>query len=111
MQNEVAAYLNIDRTTYSRYEENILDAYPMDKLKKAAELFDVELKYLLDDYNSFLYKDQGRQIKKLRKRLGLTQSQLAKCLNVGLGTLKKWEQNKVNMQKHNYLKLLAYMKK
>lgn len=106
LQRDVAVALEVDRTTYSRYEENVLEAYPLDKLAKAAELFHIDITSLLDDYNLFLYRNQGQQIKRLRKSLKLTQSQFAKYINTPLGTLKKWEQNRVNIQKSTYKKLL-----
>lgn len=105
LQRDVAVALEVDRTTYSRYEENVLEAYPLDKLAKAAELFHIDITSLLDDYNLFLYRNQGQQIKRLRKSLKLTQSQFAKYINTPLGTLKKWEQNRVNIQKKTYKKL------
>lgn len=106
LQSEVAKVMGVDRTTYSRYEENVLEAYPLDKLTKAAEFFEIDVTSLLDDYNLFLYRGQGQQIKRLRKSLNLTQSKFAKYIGVPLGTLKKWEQNKVNIQKKTFEKLL-----
>ena len=106
LQRDVAKVIGIDRTTYSRYEENVLEAYPLDKLSKAAELFGIDVTALLDDYNLFLYHGQGRQIKELRKSMELTQSEFAKYISVPLGTLKKWEQNRVNIQKKAFKKLL-----
>lgn len=100
--------MEVDRTTYSRYEENVLEAYPLDKLAKAAELFKIDVISLLDDYNLFLYHGQGQQIKRLRKSLNLTQSEFAKYIGVSLGTLKKWEQNRVNIQKKTFEKFLSF---
>lgn len=100
--------MGVDRTTYSRYEENVLEAYPLDKLAKAAELFKIDVISLLDDYNLFLYHGQGQQIKRLRKSLNLTQSEFAKYIGVSLGTLKKWEQNRVNIQKKTFEKFLSF---
>lgn len=102
----MAIAMGVDRTTYSRYEENVLEAYPLDKLAKAAELFHVDVTALLDDYNLFLYHGQGQQIKRLRKSLKLTQSEFAKYMGVPLGTLKKWEQNRANIQKKSFEKFL-----
>ena len=41
--------------------------------RKLAELFEVPLENLLDDYNLFLFAGTGEQIKAIRQRLGLTQ--------------------------------------
>jgi len=110
LQSEVARAIGVDRTTYSRYEENVLEVYPLDKLLKAAELFRIDVTSLLDDYNLFLYNGQGEQIKRLRKAMKLTQSELAKCLDTPLGTLKKWEQNRVSIQKKSFKKLSELLK-
>ena len=40
-------------------------------MEKLAELFEVPLENLLDDYNLFLLRGQGEQIKAIRQRLGL----------------------------------------
>lgn len=105
LQRDVAKVMGIDRTTYSHYEGNILEAYPLDKLAKAASIFNINITNLLDDYNLFLYHGQGEQIKRLRKSMKLTQSEFAKYISVPLGTLKKWEQNRVNVQKKTFEKL------
>lgn len=106
LQRDVAKAMEVDRTTYSRYEDNVLEAYPIDKLSKAAKLFGIDVTSLLDDFNLFLYNGQGKQIKGLRKSMKLTQSQFAKYIDTPLGTLKKWEQNKVSIQKKTFKKLL-----
>lgn len=110
LQRDVAKAMGVDRTTYSHYEENILDSYPLDKLEQAATLFQLDLIDLLDEYNLFLYRGQGQKIKELRKSLRLTQSEFAKSIHVPLGTLKKWEQNKVRMQKDSFAKIQALNK-
>lgn len=109
LQSQVARAMEVDRTTYSRYEENVLEAYPLDKITKAAELFQVDVTALLDEYNLFLYHGQGQQIKRLRKSMKLTQSEFAKYIGVPLGTLKKWEQNRGNMQKRMFEQLRLSM--
>lgn len=106
LQRDIAKVMEVDRTTYSRYEDNVLDAYPLDKLSKAAELFGIDITSLLDDFNLFLYSGQVKQIKGLRKSMNLTQSQFAKRIDTPLGTLKKWEQDNTNIPKTAFQKLL-----
>ena len=110
LQRDVAKVMEVDRTTYSRYEDNVLDAYPLDKLSKAAELFGIDVTSLLDDFNLFLYNGQGKQIKGLRRSMKLTQSQFAKIIETPLGTLKKWEQDNANIPKTSFQKLLQLQK-
>lgn len=105
LQRDVAKAMGVDRTTYARYEEAVLDAYPLDKLAKAAECFHVDVTALLDAYNLFLYHGQGQQIKRLRKAMKLTQSGLAELLGVSLGTVKRWEQEQIKLSKLTYLSL------
>jgi len=52
------------------------DSYPIDMLKRIAKLLGVKLTDLLDDYNTFLYRGQAKQVSELRQRLGLTQKLL-----------------------------------
>ena len=104
-QRDVARVMEIDRTTYSNYEENTQDSYPLDKLEKAANLFGIPVTAMLDDYNLFLFRGQGKQIKELRKSMKLTQFQFAGFLGIPIGTLKNWEQNRVCIQKSNFEKL------
>ena len=93
LQRDVADYAGIDRSTYMSYETGERDYYPLDKLSKIAELLDVDITKLLDDYNRFLFDGQGEQIRRFRKLNGLTQADLARMLNVHTGTVKKWESN------------------
>ena len=68
-QRDVADYAGIDRSTYIHYEEGGRDYYPKEHMEKLAELFEVTLEDLLDNYNLFLLR--GRR--KLRfKRIAST---------------------------------------
>lgn len=58
-QRDVADYAGIDRSTYIHYEEAGRDFYPKEHMEKLAELFEVPLEDLLDDYNLFLLRGQG----------------------------------------------------
>ena len=99
LQREVADYLGIERTTYNAYEVGLRDYYPIDILKPIAELFEVDMADLLDEYNAFLWAGQASQVKALRKEMGLTQSDFAAKFDVYIYMVKRWEQGKVRMTK------------
>lgn len=106
-QIDIADYLGIDRGTYSSYEEHHKDYYAPEIMDRIAELLEVDVYDLLDDYNKFMYEGQGQHIKKIRKQLGITQQELAKLMNVELYKVKKWEQNKVRMFKYTWERLVT----
>jgi len=81
-QRDVADYAGIDRSTYVHYEEYGKGLYPPEHMEKIAQLFEVPVDMLLDDYNLFLRNGQGNQIKAIRTKLGLTQRQYADKLGV-----------------------------
>ena len=102
LQREIADLIKIDRHTYMRYEEYGHDYYPIDHMKKLAELYGVPVTELLDDFNLFLYNDQGKQIREIRNRLGLSRKEYAKIIGVHPGSLKKWELNTVRIFKSTW---------
>ena len=103
-QRDAADYAGIDRSTYIHYEEAGRDFYPKEYMEKLAELFEVPLEDLLDDYNLFLLRGQGAQIKAIRQRLGLTQKVYAAQLGVPLQKFKRWEQGNVQIFKSTWEK-------
>ena len=103
-QRDAADYAGIDRSTYIHYEEAGRDFYPKEHMEKLAELFEVPLEDLLDDYNLFLLRGQGAQIKAIRQRLGLTQKAYAAQLGVPLQKFKRWEQGSVQIFKSTWEK-------
>lgn len=101
-QREVADYAGMDRATYGSYEKADREYYPIEKMNRIAKLLEVPVTELLDEYNLFLYQNQGMQIKAKRKSLHMTQKEYAKYLGVVLGMLKKWEQNRVRISKSSW---------
>lgn len=99
LQRDVADYAGIDRSTYTGYEEYGRDYYPIAHMEKIAELLEVPVDMLLDDYNSFLYHGQGEQIQAVRLSLNVTQEEFADSIGVSLWTFKKWEQERVQISK------------
>ena len=78
-------------------------------MEKIAQLFEVPVDMLLDDYNLFLRNGQGNQIKAIRTKLGMTQKQYADKLGVSLGNLKHWEQNRKQIFKSTWEKYFKQM--
>ena len=103
-QRDVADYAGIDRSTYVHYEEYGKGLYPPEHMEKIAQLFEVPLEDLLDDYNLFLLRGQGAQIKAIRQQLGLTQKAYAAQLGVPLQKFKRWEQGNVQIFKSTWEK-------
>lgn len=87
-----------------RYEEYGRDYYPIEHMQKLAGMYDVPVESLLDDYNLFLYHDQGQQLRKRRLSQKLTQKTYAANLGVSLDKLKNWEENRVRMFKSTWEK-------
>ena len=106
LQSEVAEYAGINTSTYLSYESGERDYYPIEKMQRIADFLQVDINELLDDYNRFLYEGQGRQIKKLRKTLGLTQDQLGKQMGVSTGAIKRWENDQVKIFKSTWEKFV-----
>jgi len=99
LQKQVAKYAGINRTTYSAYEMGEYDSYPIDMLKRIAKFLGVKISDLLDEYNTFLYRGQAKQVSALRQRLGLIQQAFAAQLDVNKTAYKRWETGKVRMTK------------
>ena len=104
-QRDVADYAGIDRSTYNSYEQEERDFYPIEPLRKIAEVLAVDMPDLLDDYNMFLYSGQGHQIRTLRKNAGLTQHLFGKLYGVSAGAVKRWESDRVQIFKSTWEKI------
>ena len=101
-QQDVADYLGIERATYSGYEDDSHEYYPLDVLERIAVLLEVDFTELLDDYHLFLHKGQGNQVRALRESKGLTQRELAEFTGVWVQTVKRWEHDKVRMTRESW---------
>jgi len=108
LQEDVADYLGIERTSYWGYEKRELKYYPFHTMLKLAERYEVDLYDLVDDYHIFIY-NQGKQLKKFRQELGnITQIKLSHILEVNVGVIKHMEKNKTRISRENYNKLMNY---
>ena len=104
-QKDVAKYLGIDRTTYNSYEMGVREC-PIDILKKLAEILEVEVTDIMDEYNLFLFNGQGRQVRKIRKSMGLTQREFAGRMGVSTTTVKQWESERVRVMRGVFEKMM-----
>ena len=73
IQKEVAERIGVKRTHYIEFETENVDYYPKEIVDKLTGLYQIPTEDLLDEYNQFLYKGQGRLIREYRERLGLSE--------------------------------------
>ena len=99
MQKEVADLIGITRGHYIDFEVGYVDHYPKEIVDKLAALYQVPVDDLLDDYNRFLYKGQGKMIREYRESLGLKKKPFARVLKLDPGTLRCWENDEKRMFK------------
>lgn len=105
-QQEAASYVGLHKRTYTGYEiPGVRDYYPLDKLSSLAELFSVPLECLLDDYNTFLSKGQGQQVRELRESMGLSRREFADRFDVWTSTVRDWETETVRMTRQMWERL------
>ena len=104
MQKEVADLIGITRGHYIDYEVGYVDYYPKEIVDKLAALYQVPVDDLLDDYNRFLYKGQGKVLQEYRESLGLKKKQFARLINLDPGTLRIWERDEKIMFKKSWEK-------
>ena len=109
-QADVADCIGIERSTYIEYENPDRYYYPAKVMEKLAELFDVDIYDLLDDYNKFLYEGQGENIRKLRLCLNITQAELAEKMSVTALHIRRWEKDEIRMHKSTWDKLKKLLK-
>ena len=109
LQSEIADMIGVCRSTYINYEEPSRKFYELDKLQLLADLYQVNIECLLDDYMLFLYRGQGKQLKALRNEFGLTQLEFANTLGIPIGNLKHWEQDRCVMLYEKILLLKDYI--
>lgn len=73
--------------------------YSLDVIKQCAEIFKIEADKLLDEYNSFIFRGQGEQVKRKRLETGLSQDEFGKLYGVSKNTVRRWENSSVKMSR------------
>lgn len=103
-QREIAALLNVSKSTYARWETQE-EIVPLSRLMNICDFFKISIDYLLGldknnnyseyDYSKKLDKSKiGNNIKSIRKKYKLTQNDLAKILNTSQSTISAYESGK-----------------
>ena len=104
MQKEVAELIGISRGHYIDFEVGYVDYYPKEIVDKLAELYGVPVDDLLDDYNRFLYKGQGKMIREYRESLGLKKKLFARLMGISPNLLRAWEDHQKRMNINSWNK-------
>lgn len=100
-QQELADYLNIKQTTYSKYELGKVNI-PIEAFIKLADYYGVTVDYLLGrekrkklnkKKESFILKDYGHieiNLKKYMDQKQITRNELARTVNIRFEVIDKW---------------------
>lgn len=104
IQEEVAEQIGISRIQYIDFESGYIDYYPKEIVDKLSMLYGVPVDDLLDDYNRFLYKGQGKTIQEYRESLGMKKKPFARMLGISPTLLREWEADKKRMNINSWEK-------
>ena len=69
---------------------------------RLADFYHIPVEDLLDEYNLFLYKGQGKMLKECREKMGLKKKPFARMLHVHPNTYRNWESDKKRMDPNTY---------
>jgi transcriptional regulator with XRE-family HTH domain len=100
-QEKVATYAHLDVCTIKRYENNQIE-HTLETCYKIAIAIGVNPLLIYDEYLIFVASNYGKQIKSVRQRLNLTQSQFAAFIGVNRKTIIRWEKEKLHPSRKFY---------
>lgn len=96
---DIAKYLDLDKSTYSKYEKEY-NVIPIEHLNTLANYYNVSLDYIFGFSDEMKYKDirenidkelSGARLKALRKNSKITQTKFGEKLNCSYGTIAGYE--------------------
>ena len=105
LQRQVAERIGVSESAYRDVELGRSGRLPADVVDRLAALYQVPATDLLDEYGWFLYEGQADQIRRARKRLGVTRREFAKQAGVGESSVKAWETGKKEVSRKSWKKL------
>lgn len=92
------------------YEKQFQEIY-YEKAIKLADVLDMDVNLLLDDYTTFVTKGYGQRIKEIRGALGYSQNKFAELIGVSRCTVSLWEVEYHNHRpsRENYRKIISHI--
>lgn len=109
---DVAKYIGVTRQTVQKYESGIVTNIPSDKIEKMAILFQTSPGVLMgweDGPSKFEILERfPERLKALRKKLGLTQNDVAEAIDVSVLTYGRYESGTQKPSSTVLIKLSGY---
>ena len=108
-QGDVAEMLGITRKIYGKLEWGkceLADKEYFSLLDKLAQLYDVPVTDLLDDYTQFMYKGQSEILSKSRLQTGLNMKKYALSMGMPISNYNDWENGTVLITRKTWEKYL-----
>lgn len=94
LQSEVAEVIGVTKAVYGDIESGITQHIPVDAANKLAQLYEVPIMELMDEYNRFLYDGQTVHIRAYRESMGLKKKPFARAMGIPVRSLQEWESGK-----------------
>lgn len=105
-QKEAAGQVGITRVHYMNLEAGAIDYFARDMVDRLAALYRIPPDDLLDDYNRFLYKGQGKLIREYRESRKIKRRPFARSLGIHPELLRAWETEKKQVSARSWNKYL-----
>jgi len=94
--------IGVTRAIYGDIESGITQQISVDATIKLAQLYQVPVAELMDEYNRFLYDGQAVRIRAYRESLGLKRKPFARVMDVPIRSLQEWESGKKTVSRKSW---------
>lgn len=102
LQKDVAKVLGLTSSNYRNLENGRQEYLEKSIIDKLAAFYGLSPADLLDDYNLFLYRGQGKQLRAYRQQLNMSREQFAEFFHISPVSLASWECDKNRMFKRQW---------